>query len=121
MVLAARLPDGPKDLPIRQLIEMGIRPLAFLDRCRRDHGDVFTIRLHVNDMVGLVLGDRSVLLMNGNEHRRERHLLMPIFHANWVSTAGHAKGRLWFRWFLPEKTPDRPSSRVVPLAEAAEA
>ena len=29
------------------------------------------------------------------------------------------QGRLWFRWFLPDKTPDRPATRVVPLAEAA--
>ena len=23
-------------------------------------------------------------------------------HRNWVSTAGHRRGRIWFRWFLPE-------------------
>jgi hypothetical protein len=35
---------------------------------------------------------------------------------NWVSTAGHDHGLLWFRWFLPEETPARPAARVVPLA-----
>ena len=40
-------------------------------------------------------------------------------HPNWVSTAGHGRGRIWFRWFLPESTPDRPTTQVVPLAEAA--
>jgi hypothetical protein len=39
-------------------------------------------------------------------------------HPNWVSTAGHARGRIWFRWFLPEETPARPTTRVVPLEEA---
>lgn len=34
-------------------------------------------------------------------------------HPNWVSTAGHRRGRLWFRWFLPERTPERPSVAVV--------
>lgn len=34
-------------------------------------------------------------------------------HPNWVSTQGHAEGLLWFRWFLPERTPDRPRTRVV--------
>jgi len=38
-------------------------------------------------------------------------------HANWVSTAGHRKGRIWFRWFLPESTPLRPDARLVDLAE----
>jgi hypothetical protein len=37
-------------------------------------------------------------------------------HPNWVSTAGHRKGRIWFRWFLPEDTPDQPETSVVPVA-----
>jgi hypothetical protein len=40
-------------------------------------------------------------------------------HPNWVSTAGHRRGRLWFRWFLPAATPTRPHARVMPLADAA--
>lgn len=36
-------------------------------------------------------------------------------HPNWVSTSGHEQGHLWFRWFLPAKTPDRPTTRVVSL------
>jgi hypothetical protein len=38
-------------------------------------------------------------------------------HVNWVSTAGHPRGRLWFRWFLPDHTPERPTTSVVALAE----
>jgi hypothetical protein len=34
-------------------------------------------------------------------------------HPNWVSTAGHTKGRIWIRWFLPESTPERPSVELV--------
>ncbi len=34
---------------------------------------------------------------------------------NWVSTAGHRRGRIWFRWFLPEALPARPATTVVPL------
>jgi hypothetical protein len=33
--------------------------------------------------------------------------------ANWISTAGHDRGRIWFRWFLPDSTPERPTARVV--------
>jgi hypothetical protein len=36
-------------------------------------------------------------------------------HPNWVSTAGHARGRIWFRWFLPERTPDPLDVTVVQL------
>jgi hypothetical protein len=37
-------------------------------------------------------------------------------HPNWLSTAGHPSGLLWFRWFLPSATPDRPTTEVVKLA-----
>ncbi len=32
---------------------------------------------------------------------------------NWLCTQGHPKGRIWFRWFLAESTPERPTARVV--------
>ncbi len=34
-------------------------------------------------------------------------------HRNWISTAGHHRGRIWFRWFLPDETPARPTARVT--------
>jgi hypothetical protein len=34
-------------------------------------------------------------------------------HPNWISTAGHTKGRIWIRWFLPDATPPRPQAEVV--------
>ena len=37
-------------------------------------------------------------------------------HPNWVSTAGHRKGRIWFRWFLPAETPEQPQVEVLPAA-----
>lgn len=36
-------------------------------------------------------------------------------HPNWVSTAGHRKGRIWFRWFLPTETPEQPQVEVLPV------
>lgn len=38
-------------------------------------------------------------------------------HPNWVSTAGHGRGVIWFRWFLAESLPERPGTRVVPLEQ----
>ena len=35
---------------------------------------------------------------------------------NWVDTQGHDHGLIWFRWFHPEATPERPTATVVPLA-----
>ncbi len=42
-------------------------------------------------------------------------------HPNWISTAGHERGLIWFRWFLPDATPQGVTTQVVPLAEAAAA
>jgi len=38
-------------------------------------------------------------------------------HPNWVSTAGHRSGRIWFRWFLPSETPGRVEAHVVGVDE----
>ena len=37
-------------------------------------------------------------------------------HPNWVSTAGRRRGRIWFRWFHPSATPERPTTRLERLA-----
>jgi hypothetical protein len=34
---------------------------------------------------------------------------------NWLSTQGHPRGRIWFRWFYPADTPARPTCEVVKL------
>jgi Protein of unknown function (DUF1214) len=36
-------------------------------------------------------------------------------HPNWVACQGHPRGTLWFRWFYPAMTPDRPTTEVVPV------
>jgi hypothetical protein len=34
---------------------------------------------------------------------------------NWLSTQGHPRGRIWFRWFYPSETPERPTCEVVKI------
>jgi hypothetical protein len=36
---------------------------------------------------------------------------------NWLSTAGHQSGVVWFRWFLAETSPTRPTTTVVDVSE----
>ena len=36
-------------------------------------------------------------------------------HPNWVSTQHHRHGLIWFRWFLPDATPERPTTEVITL------
>ena len=103
------LPPGPRLPPALQLVGFFSRPAAFLETCRRRHGDVFTLRMPASEpMVFLadpalvravwtrdkvnglpegrrvtlepVLGPRSVLLQEGAEHLRRRRIMLPPFH-----------------------------------------
>lgn len=38
---------------------------------------------------------------------------------NWVSTADHPSGWIWFRWFLAKELQPQPRTRLAPLAELA--
>jgi cytochrome P450 len=95
--------------PVVQVARWIARPTQFMERARRDYGDVFTVRLagvgryvFVSDPTLIkqiftapvdqlhageanwplmpVLGDRSVLLLDGREHLERRRLLLPPFH-----------------------------------------
>lgn len=103
------LPPGPSNRPLAQTLAWHFRTPAFLGRNRERFGDVFTIQLEVsgpivvvadpelvkriftgdpnvlrageaNRILGPVLGDRSVLLLDGPEHLRQRKLMLPPFH-----------------------------------------
>ena len=36
---------------------------------------------------------------------------------SWIDTEGHARGQIFWRFLLPEETPEKPVCKVVPLAE----
>jgi cytochrome P450 family 135 len=93
-----------------QTLGMLSRPHGFLDRCRRRYGDVFALNVapygrmvfvadpalirqvftgdtrvfHVGGVRGRVLspmlGEHSLLLLDEDEHMRERKLMLPAFH-----------------------------------------
>ena len=95
--------------PALQTAAWVARPVPFMERSRRRYGDVFTVRLAqvgtfvfvadpellksvfradperlragaANVQLEPVLGSRSVLLLDGAEHLRQRKLMLPPFH-----------------------------------------
>jgi cytochrome P450 family 135 len=105
-----RMPPGPRLPRIVQTagFMLGSSPW-FIDACRRRFGDAVTFRTlfdsqfvmvfdpsmvkelfqgpgeqlragEANAMLGPVVGERSVLLLDGSEHLRHRRLLLPPFH-----------------------------------------
>jgi cytochrome P450 len=95
--------------PLRQTVAWSFRPFGFLDRCRRELGDSFSVTflgfqspmvmisdpeaikaLYREPSHGLppgrnvflepILGSRSLLLLEGPDHLAHRKLMLPAFH-----------------------------------------
>jgi cytochrome P450 family 135 len=103
------LPSGPAEAPLAQTMRWLVRPIAFMESCRRRFGDAFSVRflgferpmvmlsdpeairaLYTAHEHGLppgrtiallpVMGPSSVLLLEGSEHLARRKLMLPPFH-----------------------------------------
>jgi cytochrome P450 family 135 len=103
------LPPGPRLPAVLQSALVIGWPLPYLRACRKRYGDVFTVRTLFGGRTVMacgpqatrdvftappgtlragaarrflrpVLGSRSVLLLDGEEHLRQRRLLLPPFH-----------------------------------------
>ncbi|MBE9062155.1 cytochrome P450 [cf. Phormidesmis sp. LEGE 11477] len=100
----------PVALPkLKQLTNWIAKPYEYLDECAQTYGDTFTMHLfgfeplvflsdpqavkevfaadakcfdagRSQDLLRPVVGDNSLLLLDGERHRRDRKLLMPPFH-----------------------------------------
>jgi cytochrome P450 len=103
------LPPGPSEAPLVQTLRWLLRPISFMESCRRRYGDTFSVRflgfqtplVMVSDPEAIralytvrdhglppgrtfalrpVMGPRSVLLLEGAEHLQRRKLMLPPFH-----------------------------------------
>lgn len=112
--MSSQLPNYITSAPWRQLIHWIADPLDFQEKYRRQYGDIFTMNLgglgryvmvgdpqaiqemfnqdskfdvgRNNELAEPLVGRNSVMLMDGDRHRRERKLLMPPFHGERLHT-----------------------------------
>jgi cytochrome P450 family 135 len=113
------LPPGPRLPRLVQTAGFIIGGVRFLEACRRRYGDIVTLgtlfdsgfvmlfdpalvkdvfqgsndQLHAgeaNALLGPVVGERSVLLLDGAEHLRHRRLMLPTFHGAQMRSWGDA-------------------------------
>ena len=109
MLSRMAFPPEPAMSPLRQTLSWTVRPLGFLDRCRRDLGDSFSLTflgferpmVMISDPVAIkalyrepkhglppgrniflepIVGSRSLLLLEGADHLAHRKLMLPAFH-----------------------------------------
>jgi cytochrome P450 len=108
---ATSMPPGPRLPRFVQTLGFVFFPVPFIEGCRRRYGDVVTMGTlfdsrfvmlfdpesvkqlfrgspeqlragEANAPLGPVVGERSVLLLDGAEHLRHRRLMLPSFHGD---------------------------------------
>jgi cytochrome P450 family 135 len=111
----APLPPGPRLPRVAQTIGLIFGGPRFLEACRRRYGGAVTFRTlfdphfvilfepalvrevfhgpgeqlragEANVLLGPILGQRSVLLLDGSDHLRHRRLMLPPFHGQRIWT-----------------------------------
>jgi cytochrome P450 len=150
----ASLPPGPRLPRILQTAGFIFGGPRFLAACRRRYGSAVTFstifdehfvmvfdpalvkqlfqgsndQLHAgeaNALLGPVLGERSVLLLDGAEHLRHRRLLLPTFHGarmhSYAETMRTATDLEIDSWPVNEPFPLLPSMRSLTLRVIVEA
>lgn len=107
--------DGPNSPSLVQLSNWIFRPLDYLEECASKYGDIFKLNLlglppfivvsnpqgiqdilsvdaqkfdvgRTNGLASSLLGDNSLVLLDGSPHRRQRKLMMPPFHGEKVKS-----------------------------------
>jgi cytochrome P450 family 110 len=112
--MLSQLPNCITSPPWWQLMNWIADPLGFQDTYSRKYGDIFSMRLsglgsyvvignpqaiqeifsqdskfdvgRANELAKPLIGQNSLMLMDGDRHRRERKLLMPPFHGERLQT-----------------------------------
>ncbi len=142
------LPPGPRLPAPVQTARLIARPVPFLEDCRRRYGETFTARvLRAGTMVFLsepaslkrlfaadrqntiapgrnvvlapILGQRSLLLLEGEEHLRRRKLMLPPFHGErmraYEQVIAEATEREVATWTLGERFRLHTSMQAITL------
>ena len=114
-VESAPLPNLVPTSRFKNLLSWLNQPYTFLDQCAQQYGELFTVHFFGfeplvflgspqaakevfaldpqlfdvgkgNDLLQPLLGDNSLIVLDGKRHKRERKLLMPPFHGAKVAS-----------------------------------
>ncbi len=143
------LPPGPREPTALQTVEWIVRPTALLRRAQARYGEPFTVRTAWSDAPMVITSDpeeikrvyaappdvlqagdssaflepftgpRSVLILNGEEHLRQRKLMLPAFHGqalkHWTGTIAEVAGQELDSWPLGVPFQARPRMQRLTL------
>jgi cytochrome P450 family 110 len=145
---APALPPGPTIAPLLQALQLAIRPTRFFETCYRRFGDCFTIRVpgfppqvifcdpeavkeiftgdgnqlcagRANLILKPLLGEHSLLVLDGPQHLRERRMMQPPFHGErmkaYFDTIRSLTDRAIDRWPVGRPFPIHPETQGITL------
>ncbi len=136
------LPPGPALPSVAQLGLWLAKPYPFLEHCRARYGSTFALRFpgplsivsfsdeasikdlftgspeelyagHANATLRPIVGDGSLLLLDGERHLRERRLLLPPFHGARMQAYGATIQAITRRALEAISTGERPIQHVT--------
>jgi cytochrome P450 len=143
-VPAPSLPPGPRLPRLIQTLGFIFGGVRYLEACRRRYGDVVTFgtlfdskfvmvfdpgmvkqvfqgsnaQLHAgeaNALLGPILGERSVLLLDEGEHLRHRRLMLPSFHGQRLQVFEQVMRDAIDSWPVGEAFPMLPTMQSLTL------
>jgi cytochrome P450 len=142
------LPPGPSAPALVQATRWMRSPVSLMEECRERYGDTFTVRMaRVGELVFIsdppsvkrlfsadrenrlpegrsvllepVLGRRSLLLLEGEDHLRSRRLMLPPFHGErmraYEAVMERAADRELDSWPLGRRFPLHPRMQAITL------
>lgn len=142
------LPPGPKLPASLQLLNWIYRPIPFMEKCAQRYGDCFTVRLPANPpfvffsdpeaikqiftgdpeklpagetraILKPLVGEHSVLVLDGLRHAHQRKLMMPSFHGERMQAYGdimrEITDRALERWPVGQAFPIQPEMQNITL------
>ena len=148
MMEVMSLPPGPAIPPLLQTLRWVARPIEFMEQARRTYGEAFSVRFSgfkapmvmVSDpdlvktvysnpanslpegrisLLEPVLGSKSVILLDGEEHLARRKLMLPAFHGermrSYQDVMKEAIDREIESWPIGEAFPIHPRMQAVTL------
>ncbi|MBS2016250.1 MAG: cytochrome P450 [Deltaproteobacteria bacterium] len=143
------LPPGPALPAAASTLAWMFRPIELMEACGKRYGEPYTMRLfgfppivvvhtpesvkqiftddgetyaagRFNQSLAPLLGDKSVLMLDGAEHLRHRRLLLPPFHGERMQRYGEAMLALTDacidRWPIGERFPLHPDMQDATLS-----
>lgn len=142
-----KLPDGPQTHPWIQTFQWLSRPLEYMEECTKRYGDIFALNLGQNfasqvfisnpqaiqqifatdpklldsgEAAGIkspLLGQNSLIALDGKPHQRQRRLLTPPLHGERMQAYGELISgiteQVTSQWQVGETFSVRPSMQAI--------